>query len=76
MKYRQTESFEYFLSQQLYRNVFNWLQIEKAAGLSAGRIALVVESQESFTEEENEKLYRFFSKMARECLSIPDFVTS
>jgi hypothetical protein len=76
MEYRQAERFEYFLRQQPYRNIFNWSEIEKLAELPAGRIALVVESMESFTEEENAKLYRFFSEMARECLSIPDFFSS
>jgi hypothetical protein len=76
MEYRQAERFEYFLRQQPYRNVFNWPEIEKLADLPSGRIALVVESMESFTEEENTKLYRFFSEMARECLSIPDFFSS
>ncbi len=76
MEYRQAERFEHFLRQQPYRNLFNWPSIEKMAGLPAGRIALVVESMESFTEEENTKLYKFFMAMARECLPIPDFVTS
>lgn len=76
MEYRQNERFEYFLRQQPYRHLFNWPELEKLTGLSAGRIALVVESMEYFTEEENTKLYRFFSEMASECLPIPGFVTS
>jgi hypothetical protein len=75
MKYRQDGRFEYFLRQQPYRNVFNWPELEKLAGLPAGRIALVVENKEDFTEAENEKLYRFFSEMASECLPIPSFVS-
>lgn len=76
MEYRQDGRFEYFLRQPPYRNIFKWPELEKLAGLPAGRIASVVESQEYFTEAENTKLYRFFSEMASECLPIPGFVTS
>lgn len=74
MEYTEAYRFKNFLSKQTYRQIFNWAWIEKQVGLQPGRIGLVVDGSETFTEQENAKLYTFFYKMTSDCLPIPQWI--
>jgi hypothetical protein len=74
MGYTEADRFKNFLGKQSYRKIFNWQWIEKEAGLPTGRIGLVVDGKESFSEQENAKLYTFFYKMTSDCLPIPHWI--